>query len=152
MATSTRNNPMDDAGPVLQLRASTTSEETETDESTIQKKATLFHLMASKPWPFMIFWPVLFCCLIGFGWTRDDIIEDAVSNIWIPQSGDFANDVAYSETVGGAGGGVGATAYAAMAISRDNGNLFTKERLEVIRQRMEDTERTTVCADLWITL
>ena len=102
----------------------------------------LFHHMALHPWPYMIFWPVLFCLLIGFGWTRDDIIEDDVANIWIPQSGAYAADVDYARSLGRAN--LGATSFAAMAIARDGGNLFAADRLETIRARMEQTERSSV--------
>ena len=37
-----------------------------------------------------------------------------------------------------------ASSFAAMAISRDGGNLFTEERMEEIRARMKQAEETTV--------
>ena len=102
----------------------------------------LFHHMALHPLPYVIFWPVLFVLLIAFGWSRDDIIEDDVSKIWIPQSGAYAADVAYARSLKRED--LGATSFAAMAIARDGGNLFTADRLETIRARMEETERFSV--------
>ena len=102
----------------------------------------LFNHMAMHPRPYMLFWPTVFALLIGFGWTRDDIIEDEVERIWIPQSDSYAADVAYAKTLDR--DGAGASSFAAMAIARDGGNLFTADRLEEIRARMEETERTFV--------
>jgi hypothetical protein len=126
-----KNKVEGDAPPIPQLRI---------PESVNGTK--LFHHMALHPWPYMIFWPVLFCLLIGFGWTRDDIIEDDVAKIWIPQSGAYAADVAYARSLGS--DAFEATSFAAMAIARDGGNLFAADRLETIRARMEQTERSSV--------
>jgi hypothetical protein len=103
---------------------------------------SLWHSMATMPWPYMFVAPVVFTFLIGFGWTTEDRIEDDVANIWIPQSGDYAKDQDYAESLG-----VGDWAnsnFAAMCIARDGENLFTENRLEEIRKRMVKTEATTV--------
>jgi hypothetical protein len=41
------------------------------------------------------------------------------------------------------------TLFVSMAIARDGGNLFTENRLEKIRQRMEKVEATTV-SDIYV--
>jgi hypothetical protein len=65
-----------------------------------------------------------------------------VNHIWIPTSGDYANNQRYAKSVGK--DDLNAASFAAMAIARDGGNLFTRSRLEEIRTRMEQAERTTV--------
>lgn len=107
----------------------------------------LFHHMTLHPWAYILFLPSVFALLIGFGWTRDDIIEDEVGEIWIPQRGAYASDLAYAKSVDRLG--FGASSLAAMAIARDKGNLFTADRLEEIRARMEEMERTFV-RRVWI--
>jgi hypothetical protein len=119
-------------------------EEDKDDEDIVKlrKQAWLFHRMAIHPWFYMLFWPILFAFLIGFGWTQEDIIEDEVTNIWIPTSGSYYNDVSYAASLGEED--LPTSSFAAMAIARDGGNLFTESRLEEIRTRMEKTEKTTV--------
>jgi hypothetical protein len=119
-------------------------EEDEDDEEIValRKKAFLFHHMATHPWFYMLFWPILFSFLIGFGWTQDDIIENEVTNIWIPTSGSYYNDVTYAASLGE--DDLATSSFAAMSIARDGGNLFTEPRLMEIMARMEKTERTTV--------
>jgi hypothetical protein len=106
------------------------------------KKAWLFHHMAVMPWPYLFILPAVFVVMIGLGWSQDDYIEDKVSKIWIATKGGYAKNAEYAESLGE--GDLGATYFAAMAIARDGGNLFTEERLEEIRQRMEKAESTTV--------
>lgn len=103
----------------------------------------IFNLMATHPAFFLIAFPLACAVLIGVGWTRDGIIEDQVTNIWIPTRGEFAQDLEYAAELGAAES-LGSASFAAMAISRDGGNLFTANRLEEIRARMEQTEATTV--------
>jgi hypothetical protein len=62
------------------------------------------------------------------------------------QGGDYAKNVRYAESLGE--GDLATTNFAAMAIARDGGNLFTEERLEEIRQRMEKAEGTTVSSSI----
>lgn len=106
------------------------------------RKSTLFHLMASNPWPWLIVMPAIYIALIGSGWSRDDYIEEEVSRIWIPTDGNYYQDQQYANSFDR--NDLGRTGFAAMAIARDGGNLFTKERLEEIRARMEKTEASTV--------
>jgi hypothetical protein len=94
------------------------------------------------PWPYMLVLPIVFVFLIGFGWSIEDKIEDNVANIWIPESGEHAKDLEYAKELGM--DEFSLSSFAAMAIARDGGNLFTVERLEEIRSRMEKTEGTTV--------
>jgi hypothetical protein len=119
-------------------------EDDEDDEEIValRKKAFLFYHMATHPWFYMLFWPILFSCLIAFGWTQDDIIENEVTNIWIPTSGSYYNDVTYAASLGE--DDLATSSFAAMSIARDGGNLFTEPRLMEIMARMEKTERTTV--------
>lgn len=105
---------------------------------------SLFRSMVHNPWPYMLFLPAVFIVLICFGWSRDDIVENEVTHIWIPQSGSYANDVKYARRLGR--GDRTTSSFAAMAIARDGKNLFTTERLEEIRSRMEATESISVRA------
>lgn len=102
----------------------------------------VFHYMAVQPWPFAIVIPCILAVLIGVGWTRDDIIEEQVSSIWVPTRSSFKQDRDYAESLGK--GETNVTPFLAMAKSRDGGNLFTESRLEEIRARMEQVEATTV--------
>ena len=104
-------------------------------------KRGLFHWMASYPLPFCLFLPCVFAVFIGLGWRQDDIIEESVARIWIPTKGDHAVDTEYAEQHGY---GFSSTTMSAAAIARDDGNLFTEDRLEAIRARMEKMEKTTV--------
>ena len=113
-----------------------------TKESKDAPSHGLFHAMAKAPWPFLLFWPVVFCALIGLGFSQDDIIEDEIAKTWVPTRSDYAQDEKYSSQFGK--GTVTVSSFAAMAIARDGGNLFTENRLEAIRARMEATEKTTV--------
>jgi len=127
----------------------TTDDQEDSDEQ-IEKEENLakdhhvplFHHMVVMPWPYLVFWPLIFAFLIGFGWTQSDIIEDEVTKIWIPTSGQYAQNLEYAEQYGK--NKLGATSFAAMSIARDGGNLFEESRLEEIRARMEKTEKTTV--------
>jgi hypothetical protein len=110
------------------------------------KKAWLFHHMAIMPWPYLFILPAVFVVLIGVGWTQDNYIEEEVAKIWIPTRGSYAKNVEYAESLGE--GDLAATSFAAMAIARDGGNLFTEERLQEIRQRMEKAEGTTVSSSI----
>ena len=56
--------------------------------------------------------------------------------------GDYAKDRDYADSVGK--NNLGGTTMLAMAIARDGGNLFTPNRLEEIRQRMEELESVTL--------
>lgn len=102
----------------------------------------LFELMVKHPWPFMTVIPAIMIALTVVGWTREDIIEDSVNDIWIPTKGAFAQDKAYLAKVGREN--ATSTTFLAVSKSRDDGNLFTANRLEEIRARMEATESTTV--------
>jgi hypothetical protein len=126
---------------------SKTDEDDEDDEEIValRKKAFLFHHMATHPWFYMLFWPILFSFLIGFGWTQDEIIENGVNNLWIPTRGSYHDDVTYAASLGENDlGTLPTSSFAAMSIARDGGNLFTESRLTEITARMQKTERTTV--------
>lgn len=102
----------------------------------------IFALMAKRPWPFMIVIPIILIVFTAVGWTREDIVEDHVYNIWAPTRTEFSKDKAYSASLGETEAST--STFAAMAIARDGGNLFTERRLEAIRARMEQVEATTV--------
>ena len=106
----------------------------------------LFEAMISNRavhWLFLLVIPILWIVLIVVGWTQDDIIETDVNAIWTKQRGSYKQDLDYAEQFSeGALGDL--TSFAAMAVARDGGNLFTPDRLEIIRQRMEEAESTTV--------
>jgi hypothetical protein len=105
--------------------------------------------MVSRPTFFLVFLPSLFAIFIGVGWgTVDDKVEDAVVNIWTQQRSDYAKDQAYvrslSDGKSAAAAGIGTTTFAALAATRDGGNLFTEERITEVLERMQATEATTV--------
>jgi hypothetical protein len=140
-ADSEESETVDDV-PIKKDTAVDDSDDDDEEIVLLRKRAYLFHHMATHPWFYMLFWPVLFSVLIGFGWTQDDIIEDEVTNIWIPTSGSYSSDVAYAASLGEED--LASTNFAAMSIARDGKNLFTESRLEEIRSRMEKAEKTTV--------
>lgn len=106
------------------------------------KKGGLFHVIASHPWIFVLFLPVLLTVFTAVGFTRDNYIEDQVSNIWIPTSNQLAKDNAYLKELHVQA--FRSSSFAAMAIARDGKNLFTESRLEEIRKRMDSIEAMTV--------
>eukprot|EP00978_Attheya_sp_CCMP212_P025628 scaffold82799_cov44-Attheya_sp.AAC.2 len=102
--------------------------------------------MARFPWPWMLVLPVIFAILAGAGWSQDEIVETEVANIWIATSGDYYKDKEYRLSLLPPGNSArgGASSFAAVASSRDGTNIFTADRLEEIRTRMEATESVTV--------
>jgi hypothetical protein len=112
------------------------------NDNTLPCRPYIFWHMTVFPWPYLFLFPVALAFLIGFGWSQDDIIEDEVNNIWIPQSGEYARDKAYADSLGQ--DTLGSSSFAAMAIARDGQNLFTASRLEEIRARMERTESISI--------
>lgn len=109
------------------------------------KKSQLFVYMSGRrtAWPFLVILPALWALFVGLGWSQNDIIEDEVSKIWIATSGDYYKDRQYEKSLD-LGDSTAASTFLAMSISRDEGNLFTADRLEEIRSRMETTELITV--------
>jgi len=92
---------------------------------------------------FLFFFPILWIVFIGLGWTGEDLVETDVNALWTRQRSDYKENLDYAEQYNE--GDLGdTTSFAAMAVSRDQGNLFTPSRLEEIRLRMEETENTTV--------
>lgn len=89
--------------------------------------------------------PIVWIVLIAVGWSKDDIIENRVSEIWTSQRSSYKADLDYEEQFR-QGDVTDSSSFAAMAIARDGGNLFTPSRLEEIRQRMEEAENATVSA------
>lgn len=108
----------------------------------LRKTAPLFYNMVVCPFPYVVILPVVFAILLVMGWTQDDYIEKEVNRIWIPQSGTFADDREYAKSLGKDASTV--STMLAMALSRDGENLFTDERLQEIKERMETTEGITV--------
>mmetsp|Transcript_36671 Transcript_36671/g.88913 ORF Transcript_36671/g.88913 Transcript_36671/m.88913 type:complete len:357 (-) Transcript_36671:830-1900(-) len=121
-------------------------DERTTSSSASSCSSIVFESMISNRavhWLFLLVLPILWSILIAVGWTREDIIETDVNAIWTQQRGSYKQDLDYAEQFNeGALGDL--TSFAAMAVARDGGNLFTPERLETIRQRMEQAEKATV--------
>ena len=44
--------------------------------------ARFFRLQTRHPIPFTIILPAVFIVLVAVGWTRDDIVEEEVNEIW----------------------------------------------------------------------
>ena len=101
-----------------------------------------FKTMAAAPWPFLVLVPIFFGLLLGFGWSKDEKVEQEVSKLWIPQDGSYASDQDYAASLGV--DDLGSSAFAALALSRDGGNMLTAERLALVRDRMRETEGTEV--------
>lgn len=91
--------------------------------------------------PWLLIIPAAFVTLLCFGWTREDIIEDSVVNIWTRTGSDYYKDREYAQDLGVV---KSTTTFLAMATSRDSNNIFSEERLEEIRVRMEAVENVTV--------
>lgn len=111
----------------------------------MDKKSALFHAMTGRwAWLFMLILPAVWIVFLSLGWTQDDYVEDSVYNIWSRSGGDYYQDKEYAEDVLGEDNLV-TSSFLAMAKTRDgNDNLFTAERLEEVRARMEKAERATV--------
>eukprot|EP00980_Cylindrotheca_fusiformis_P030621 scaffold25111_cov122-Cylindrotheca_fusiformis.AAC.1 len=96
---------------------------------------------SGKRWIFLLGLPILWSIFIGIGWSREDRVESSVSEIWTQQRSSYKKDSDYQEKWDALSA---TTSFGAMAISRDGENLFTPERLEQVRKRMEETENTTI--------
>lgn len=107
-----------------------------------EKAVGLFKAMASNPFPFLVILPAIFVTLIAVGFTRPNLIQDNVADIWIRKGGDYAKDKDYEVSQGFESSS--ATAGAFMAIARDGGNLLKESSLDEIVARMQEMERTTV--------
>ena len=117
-----------------------------TDANEIQTRGgMLFRIIAQKPPVFCLVLPIVFAIFVGVGFTREDYVEDSVGEIWIPNTDILVKNSKYFESIGVKD--FTSTSFAAMAISRDGGNLFREDRLEEIRKRMEDIENLTVRID-----
>lgn len=115
------------------------------------KKSFVFSFMADYPWPFMLLIPLAFLFIIGFGWTKEDMVQNEIDSMWVEEKGNYARDLKYAMSVGAYDV---ESAMLAMAVSRDGQNIMTADRLEEIRDRMEKTEGTmvrfiTVLVYLW---
>lgn len=106
------------------------------------KGGVLFRIIAKQPWIFCLLLPVVFVVLTAVGFTREDYVEDSVGHIWIPRSDKLVENEDYMKDVGV--DEWGASSFAAMALSRDGGNLFSESRLEEIRMRMDAVEALTI--------
>uniref|UniRef100_A0A6V2M2U5 SSD domain-containing protein n=1 Tax=Ditylum brightwellii TaxID=49249 RepID=A0A6V2M2U5_9STRA len=104
----------------------------------------LFGFMASHPVPFLFIIPIILIVLTALGWSREDKIEDQVSNIWIPERSAFSMDKEYIRSV--EGDETGPSTIVAMAVSREEegGNLFTAESLDEIADRMMEVDQIAV--------
>ena len=99
-------------------------------------------------WIFLSILPILWIVFVAVGWSKEDKVEDSVYKIWTRQRSDYNKDLDYVKEVMKSEDAIdqrlGVSSFAALAVSRDGSNLFTPERLEEIRTRMEETENTTV--------
>jgi hypothetical protein len=91
---------------------------------------------------FLFFLPILWGVILGIGWSIEDKIEEEVYNIWTRARSSLAKDREYANKLDR--NNLQVSSFAAMAVARDGQNLITKERLEEIRARMEETEGTSV--------
>ncbi|CAB9518815.1 Protein patched homolog 1 [Seminavis robusta] len=105
--------------------------------------AWLFVTMTKCPYPFLVTLPFLFMLLICLGFSRPSIIEEDVSNLWIPMDGTYKQDKDYAESVGAAGSDELST-FMAMSLSRDGDNLFNEDNLNAVVERMKRIETTPV--------
>jgi hypothetical protein len=128
----------------------TDNESTEEHENNDEKAPSscqdaMFESMthSGKKFLFLFALPVLWIVFIAVGWSKEDRIETEVNAIWTRQRSSYKADLDYAEQLSADELGQ-STSFAAMAISRDEGNLFAPDRLEEIRLRMEETENTTV--------
>jgi cytoskeletal protein RodZ len=103
--------------------------------------STLFSFMANRPLMFLVFIPILWIVIVLVGFAEEEKVENSVENIWTRQRSDLSRDKEYARSLDRT---PAAATFAAMAVSRDGTNLFTSDRLEEIRARMEQTESTTV--------
>lgn len=91
---------------------------------------------------FLITLPILWAIFVGIGWSKEDKVEESVYQIWTRQRSPYNQDKEYAAKYDR--DNLGATTFAALAVARDGGNLFTPARLENIRKRMQETEGTKV--------
>lgn len=108
--------------------------------------ASLYLFVTRFPLPFLIIIPAIFIAFTAVGWSQDELVEERVGRMWIPTRTDYHDDKKYAEDLRGddTAGRDGTTVFAAMAVSRDGGNLFKESRLNEILERMNELEQTTV--------
>lgn len=111
--------------------------------SSLSSRPWLFVAMSRCPYPFLVTLPFLFVMLTCLGFSRPNVIEEDVSNLWIPSDGSYKRDKDYAKSVG-ADGPDDMSSFAAMALSRHGDNLFTEENLNAILERMQRIETTQV--------
>lgn len=102
----------------------------------------IWYSMIQTPIVYLLLLPTIFIILAAVGWTRPNYVEDQVSQIWIPQRGQYAKDWAYAESIDG--NEWEQAVFAAMAISNRERNLLNEYDLETIRSKMVSTESVTV--------
>lgn len=110
-------------------------------------KSGLFASQTRRPVPYLLLVPVALVVLTAVGWSRDEYVETRVGNIWIATDGDYWADKEYADDLSDDGEGTGrggVSTFAALAVSRDDGNLFREERLKEINARMEKAESSTI--------
>ena len=113
------------------------------EEGQSSNGAFLFAEMARRPYPLLVAIPFLFSLLICLGLSRPNLIEDEISNSWIPTDGTYKKDKEYAQSVG-ANTQDELSTFAAMALSRHGDNLFTEDNLNAIVERMQLIETTPV--------
>jgi len=107
---------------------------------------SFYTFMGRCPYPFAVIIPTVLLALLIVGFTQEDIIEKDINNIWTSTTGQFYNDINYMKSIvtKDTAGRQDLTTFSAMAVSRDEGNLFTADRLDEINERMKDLADVTV--------
>jgi hypothetical protein len=106
------------------------------------KPPQLFLAMTKCPYPFLVTLPFIFMLVICLGLSRPSIVEEDVSNLWIPTDGTYHKDLKYTELVGAAEDDM--SIFMAMAIGRHGNNLLTEDNLNAIVERMQRIETSSV--------
>ena len=99
--------------------------------------------MSAHGLAFVIFLPCIWIILTAIGWSKDNLIEEDITKVWIPQSGSFLDDKEYKDSIVQNDPNDN-TACLAMSKSRDNQHIFTVKCLEEILQGREASGKTTV--------
>jgi hypothetical protein len=101
----------------------------------------LFHNMAARPWPWLLFIPAVYIVLIVLAfYSHESYVEGPMRNLWMPtiEGGDYEANQVYLKDI------ASVSIFSAIAVARDGGNLLTESRLDEITARMQTTEAATV--------
>ena len=62
-------------------------------------ESPLFWFMSAHGLAFVIFLPCIWIILTAIGWSKDNLIEEDIAKVWIPQSGSFLDDKEYKDSI-----------------------------------------------------